>query len=341
MKLIKQLFFCFCLLIFTCNINAQTTAAKTTTTHYISHTVKAGETLTLLSKQYNTTVGTIMRFNHMSTNSVLTVGELVKIPVPKPVAAKVATIDSLAVAPAIPGNMIPVTHIVGRGESLSSLAKKYHTTISQIKTWNNLKSDIIIDGHTLIVGYAGTNNSMAPAQNNTQQQADGMPQRDTSMMQTQMQMTHTEQDAIAPKTVSQNLNSPQTIAAPDVSSATTSQVQQPSVDMSNIPAIGYFSSSFGLGMQDRGLETVSGTSMTFKTTSGWNDRKYYILINNVPPGSIVRVNSADNKIIYAKVLGTMTGIKENEGIDYRISTAAAAALGLSDAKFPLTVTFYE
>jgi hypothetical protein len=80
--------------------------------------------------------------------------------------------------------------------------------------------------------------------------------------------------------------------------------------------------------------------MTFKSASGWSNKKYYILMNNVPPGSIVKI-FADNTVIYAKVLWSMSDIKENEGIDFRISTAAAAALGLSEAKFPLTVTYYE
>ncbi len=36
-----------------------------------------------------------------------------------------------------------------RGDSLYSLAKKYHSTISKIKSANGLKSDLIRDGQKL------------------------------------------------------------------------------------------------------------------------------------------------------------------------------------------------
>ena len=34
-------------------------------------------------------------------------------------------------------------HTVERGETLASIAKKYNTSISNLKKWNNLKSDKI------------------------------------------------------------------------------------------------------------------------------------------------------------------------------------------------------
>ena len=64
-------------------------------------------------------------------------------------------------------------------------------------------------------------------------------------------------------------------------------------------------------------------------------------MNNIPPGSIVKITTADNKSVYAKVLWSLGEMKENEGLNYRISSAAASVLGISDAKFNLTVSFYE
>ena len=79
----------------------------------------------------------------------------------------------------------------------------------------------------------------------------------------------------------------------------------------------------------------------FKTTSGWQDAKYYLLIDKVLPGTIVKIiNPANNKIIYAKVLGEMSGIRQNEGLNIRISNAAVAALEIPEQdKFIVKINY--
>ena len=86
-------------------------------------------------------------------------------------------------------------------------------------------------------------------------------------------------------------------------------------------------------------ETV--TAGIFKTTSGWNDAKYYLLIDGVQPGTIVKlINPGNNKAVYAKVLGEMSGIKQNTGYTIRISNAAASALNVTDEeKFIVQVNY--
>ncbi|HEV7781256.1 MAG TPA: hypothetical protein VGO58_08310, partial [Chitinophagaceae bacterium] len=86
-------------------------------------------------------------------------------------------------------------------------------------------------------------------------------------------------------------------------------------------------------------ETV--TSGIFKTTSGWQDAKYYLLIDKVAPGTIIKiVNPTNNKIVYAKVLGEMSGIRQNEGLNIRISNAAASALAITEQdKFIVKVNY--
>ena len=90
-------------------------------------------------------------------------------------------------------------------------------------------------------------------------------------------------------------------------------------------------------------ETGSGTSGNagiFRSTSGWNDGKYYALMNNVPVGTIVKVSfSSSNKSVYAKVLGQLPEMKESQGLTLRISDAAAAELGVSMTKFYVDVKY--
>lgn len=86
-------------------------------------------------------------------------------------------------------------------------------------------------------------------------------------------------------------------------------------------------------------ETV--TAGIFKTTSGWQDEKYYLLIDAAAPGTIIKItNPSNNKSIYAKVLGEMNGIRQNEGYTIRISNAAAAVLQVTDTdKFILRINY--
>jgi LysM domain-containing protein len=105
---------------------------------------------------------------------------------------------------------------------------------------------------------------------------------------------------------------------------------------------GYFKSHFYQQVKTSPLkkeQTV--TSSIFKTTSGWQDAKYYLLINGVEPGTIVKItNPSNSKTIFAKVLYAMDKIRENQGVDMRISDAAASALAVSETdKFILKVNY--
>ena len=63
-------------------------------------------------------------------------------------------------------------------------------------------------------------------------------------------------------------------------------------------------------------------------------------MNDVPPGAIVKIIAAD-KTVFAKVLWRLDNMKDNEGLEFRISDAAASALGITNGKFNLSVVYYE
>src|SRR5262249_3454508 len=85
---------------------------------------------------------------------------------------------------------------------------------------------------------------------------------------------------------------------------------------------------------------LSGQAATFKSTSGWQDRKYYALMNNVPVGTIVQITSpSTNKTVYAKVLGQLPDMKESTGLIMRVSNAAAAEMGAGEGKFAVDLKY--
>jgi LysM repeat protein len=87
-------------------------------------------------------------------------------------------------------------------------------------------------------------------------------------------------------------------------------------------------------------KSSSGVAGIFKSTSGWNDGKYYALMNNVVVGTIVKiVFPQTNKTIYAKVLGELPEMKESAGLALRISDAAAGELGAANSKFSVDIRY--
>ncbi|MGZ5190447.1 MAG: hypothetical protein ACXWCZ_05470, partial [Flavisolibacter sp.] len=105
---------------------------------------------------------------------------------------------------------------------------------------------------------------------------------------------------------------------------------------------GYFKTQFDAQLKVQPLKKDETASAgIFKTASGWQDYKYYALMDKVEPGTIVRIiNPTNSKTIYAKVLGEMSGIRQNQGYDVRISNAAASALDVTETdKFIIRVNY--
>lgn len=98
---------------------------------------------------------------------------------------------------------------------------------------------------------------------------------------------------------------------------------------------GFFRTSYA-----NGNKTQSGVAGIFKSTSGWNDGKYYALMNNVTVGTIVKITYPHtNKVVFAKVLGELPDMKESAGLALRISDAAASQLGAVSSKFSVEITY--
>jgi hypothetical protein len=103
---------------------------------------------------------------------------------------------------------------------------------------------------------------------------------------------------------------------------------------------GVFKSDFDQQVRAGALTSEIGAAGLFKSTSGWNDGKYYCLHNGSTPGTIVKItNSASGKTVYAKVLDQIPDIKQNAGLLIRISNAAADELGVGEEKFDCNLSY--
>ena len=191
--------------------------------------------------------------------------------------------------------------------------------MANLRKWNNLKSDAISTGQKLVVGYLITPNVVATAPPPAETARTEVPAQAT------VQPTEKRQEP-----VDETRSNPVTQAA-----ETNNRPQQAAM-----AGEGYFKGQFDAQTKaSPASKEQTVTAGIFKTASGWQDGKYYALIDKVEPGTIIRVvNPSNNKAIYAKVLGEMSGIRQNQGLEVRISNAAASALDIAEQdKFVLKV----
>lgn len=100
---------------------------------------------------------------------------------------------------------------------------------------------------------------------------------------------------------------------------------------------GYFASLFSSQKKAATFQTLNGTAAVFKSMSGWQDNKFYILTNELPVGTIVRITTSDFKSICAKVINALPEV--GNAIQYRLNDAAAAILGVTNKTFQVSVTY--
>lgn len=293
------------------------------------HVIKEGETLSQLAKNYGTTVGDIMRLNGMNTDSKLFVGEKVKIPK----AGETVVASNLA-----------KTHTVEKGETLYQLSKKYGVTVNQLRDWNNITGNNIQVGQTLKVSpgeSASTVSLPATVNSDVPTTSDATPvQQQTTEQVAAVDNSATDADAINPaKKRDQDQDQGQGVFDGNSGTANTPASAAVATASNTSGAEGAFAVAYK--SQAGGTELITkGLAGTFQSASGWKDGKYFILMNEVAPGTLVKVQTK-GKTIYAKVLWNLGNVKENAGLSYRISDAAAAALGVGSGQSDIIVSYFK
>ena len=92
--------------------------------------VKAGDTLYSIARQFNTTVSNLKQANNL-TSDMLTIGMQLLIPSQNETEV--------------------TTYIVKRGDTLYSISSKFNTTVNKIKELNNLDTNTLSIGQTLLI----------------------------------------------------------------------------------------------------------------------------------------------------------------------------------------------
>lgn len=297
---------------------------------YLVHTVAPKENFYSLGRLFNIPPKDIAAFNGLEMEKGLTIGQTVNIPLTKQNFSQETTTGR------------PVFYIVGQKEGLYRVSVNNNKVLmANLRKWNDLKSDAITTGQKLVVGYLvspemGTVSTVKP---------DAPEKNDVAKATEERPAPKKEEEKLVPKE-EKPVQKTETAAVPErkVERKPEPERTEPKAVTASVNdgSGGYFKSSFDAQVKSQPLsKDEMAAAGIFKTASGWQDAKYYALIDNVEPGTIIRiVNPNNNKAIYAKVLDKMTGIRQNQGYDVRISNAAATALDINDTeKFFVRVNY--
>ena len=106
-------------------------------------TVQPGNTLSYLAIEYNTTIAKLVELNNIQNPNLIYVGETLKIPI-------MGTVKKRKT----------IAYTVQPGDTLSAIAVRYNTTVSQLVTLNNIQNpNLIYVGQVLEINTDGDNTS--------------------------------------------------------------------------------------------------------------------------------------------------------------------------------------
>lgn len=295
---------------------------------YLDHKVAAKESFFSVGRLYNVHPKHLAAFNKLDMTKGLLIGQALRIPLT----------DTNFTQQGNSGT--PVYYKTGDNEGLMKVSNANgNVKLVDLRNWNNLTSDNIKPGTKLIVGFVKSKELPSVTITTKVKQEEPVVKTEEKpvekvvekpVVKTEEKLVKTEEKPVE-KVVEKPIEKVVEKPIEKVEEKPVATVDQ-----------GYFKYSFDQQVKLTPIsknETV--TSGIFKTASGWSDAKYYLLIDKVAPGTIVKViNPTNNKAVYAKVLGEMSGIRQNEGLNIRISNAAAAVLEITEQdKFIVKVNY--
>ena len=123
---------------------------NTTKPNFIMYTVKAGDSLYSIAQKYGTTVDKIKSDNKLSSNT-LSIGQVLMLD---------DNTKEEVVEECFGEDLVEdedyIVYVVKAGDNLYSIARKYNTSVSEIKSLNNLTSNNLSIGQELKIPSSGS-----------------------------------------------------------------------------------------------------------------------------------------------------------------------------------------
>ena len=318
---------------------------------YLIHTVVAKDNWYSIGRMYNISPKELAPFNDLPMDKPLEIGQQIRIPLKNINFSQ----DNQKATDEV---FVPVYYVVKEREWMYRISQNNNKVpIEKLEQWNNLTNGDIRPGMQVIVGYLKVKSAQSPltSQSATVRTAPPVAKATDAAQKSNdvVAVTKTEdkpqepihsetqkaENKIEEKTSANNPDVKPVVEAkvPETRPAETKPAETKPILIQN-PLDnqgGFFKNQYG----ETGKAAI-GAAGVFRSTSGWQDGKYYALMNNVPVGTIIKVaNPSNGKTVYAKVLGNLPDMKESSGLTRRISDAAATELGWAANKFPVSVHY--
>jgi membrane-bound lytic murein transglycosylase D len=122
------------------------------------YTVKRGDTLATIARKLSVSRTDLAEANYLSTRATVNPGQNLIVPVEpalllagRPDRAVPVVAADAKPAPPLSGDSVKVTYQVKKGDTLSSVARLYQTTVQSLRAWNQLSSDLLMPGAQLTI----------------------------------------------------------------------------------------------------------------------------------------------------------------------------------------------
>jgi len=306
------------------------------------HTVGAKETLFSIGRLYNVHPRELAEYNNILYGTGLSIGQVLKIPskttlpplppvnaTDKPI-VETKTPPVKAVKKDIAVTLVPVYHKVQKKENLFQISRLYNKVpIDDLRKWNNLSAaDALKEGMNLIVGYSSSDNA-TPKTIIAEPNIDKVNKTEPVVEKKTEPIVEKKVEPIIEKTQPvKPIKEPEVVITPVTNGG--------DINFNG----GVFKTLFGSQTKNNEILQEEGAAGVFKSTSGWEDGKYYCLHNTAAAGTIIKItNTTSGRSIYAKVLDVIQDIKLNAGLMIRVSNAAAAELQAGESNFNCTLNY--
>jgi hypothetical protein len=286
---------------------------------YLIHTVGTKENFYSIGRTYNISPRIFAPYNGLELSSGLSIGQTINIPLVETNFWQTGVRKGKEY-------MVPVHHQVKAKENINTLSKLYKIDKEGLVSWNNLSDEKISAGDKIIIGFLLVDKDLSPLA------AQGMGPRSEPKMPSAISNPQPNKTEPQPKPAEPKI---------EKKSKPIADPKPAEVSLTSYSGSGYFKEEFNEQTNNgRKVQTNTFKGGSFKSTSGWTDGKFYILIDGIEKGTIVQlINSVNNKKVYAKVLASIAETKPGASESFLISNATAGQLDLQNANFELEISW--
>ncbi len=295
-----------------------------------THTVAAGQGLYAIARIYGVSVADLRTWNSLSSDNLyegqqLAVSAEGSTAAAEPVSAAQTTV---AEEPAAPRKPAPVkTHKVKRNEGLTSIARKYKVSVSDLREWNNLSSNSIKVGKVLRVSPPQQQEAPIPAEpvlattNVAETRPDNATKTDAKRKSDTKSSVKDGEDE--DPTGLQARNEAEVKSEQEYNRKETRAVSNDAVVANTV-----------------GFPKVIEAGLAESISDSGDTEGYYALHRSAPVGTILQVrNEMNNLSVFVKVVGKLPDTGANDKLVVKITQKAYERLAAVDRRFRVEVTY--